>query len=438
MLLLDRKHKMELWEDIFVDQCSKVVWDLEICKDIDLLKKADRIILYGAGGKGYEVLKFLNDAHINVDSFCDMDVRKWGKCLEGKLIISAFQLMHTEKTGNHITYLIACIQYPKEVLVLLEHMGLQNIRVVTYWGIKIALRANAEYIYGKKSKRTVQMAVEKELKAALLYRERISRVQRLMELPSHVVWIVLPGKTASTSLELRLKACHIDYIKEHGFEYPAHIIGEKYRQIWEETIKEKSKSLKVFTAVREPLSRDYSAFWQVFTEGLDRGALMPFFQKDFQKTYDSYVELIMKGNTIIKNTLNVFSPDVWNDEFEWFDDQIKKCLNIDVFQYPFDREKGYTIIKNEGIELFLFKAEKIDCILDEIRTFVGTTELPVINGNVSEQKWYGLAYAQLRKEVKLPEEYVKHYYDGNHKMDHFYTPEEKSNFLKKWKNNCLF
>ena len=57
--------------------CSKKnVWDLELCKDINLLREAEKIYLYGAGGKGKDVLGWLRDAEIRVDKFCDMDEKK--------------------------------------------------------------------------------------------------------------------------------------------------------------------------------------------------------------------------------------------------------------------------------------------------------------------------------------------------------------------------
>ena len=74
-------------------------------------------------------------------------------------------------------------------------------------------------------------------------------------------------------------------------------------------------------------------------------------------------------------------------------------------------------------------------ILDKIALFAGTTELSAANANVAEQKWYGLAYSQFRREVKLPKKYVDHYYDRNAKVDHFYTQEEKAEFLKRWREN---
>ena len=52
---------------------DKDVWDLELCKNINLLREAEKIILYGAGGKGQEILGWLQDAGIRVDEFWDID-----------------------------------------------------------------------------------------------------------------------------------------------------------------------------------------------------------------------------------------------------------------------------------------------------------------------------------------------------------------------------
>ena len=167
----------------------------------------------------------------------------------------------------------------------------------------------------------------------------------------------------------------------------------------------------------------------MFTEGGERYKWMPVLHRDFQKIYDGFLDLILRGSTYTKERLGMSMPWTWNDEFEWFDEQIKQHLDIDVFQYPFDREKGYIQIEKDGISLFLFKVEKMECILDEISRFAGVSDLPVKNANVAAQKWYGLAYKQFRREVGLPKSYADHYYSGNSKMDYFYTQEEKEEFL---------
>lgn len=183
------------------------------------------------------------------------------------------------------------------------------------------------------------------------------------------------------------------------------------------------------------MSRDYSAFWQAFTEDVQHIMWMPILGNDFQKMYDAFINFILRGSSYTKNVLGDCMPYTWNDELEWFDEQLKKNLGIDVFQYPFDQKKGYTIIKKDNIELFLFKVEKMEAVSDKISEFAGTDKLPDINANAAKQKWYRLAYAQFRKEIQLPAEYVNHYYERNVKMDYFYSQEEKAGFLNQWRGN---
>lgn len=418
---------------------NKVIWDLEICKNIDLLKEADQIVLYGAGEKGRKVFEWLTDARISISGFCDNDEKKWGEYVEGVEIFSPYMLKKmVENQKNKIIYLVAAIQFPQELLDLIEHIGLFDIcevRLITFWGIKAAFQINAESIYGKQSKRVALLEIENKIRTNKIIIEEIDYLRKLVTADKDTVWLVQPGKTASSSLELRLKESNISFIKEHHLEYPNHILGEDCRHVWENIVKESRKSLRIISAVREPLARDYSAFWQVFTEGTERGMLLPFLKGDFQQMYNSYINLILGGDAYRKQMLGIYTPLTWYDEFEWFDEQIRKHLDVDIYQYPFDKERGYIIIKKGNIELFLFKVEKMGSILNEISSFVGAEKLSTINSNTAKQKWYGLAYAQFRKEVKLPDKYVEHYYCDNCKMDYFYTPKEKSAFLQKWKNN---
>lgn len=412
------------------------VWDLEICKDIDLLKQAGTIILYGAGVRGKDVLSRLRDAEINVHCFCDMDMAKWGKLAEGVEIISPFELNSVESNARLPVYIIACILQNDELMSLLAHIGLKETRVVTYWGIKTALGINAERIYEGKSRRLTFCRIEKEQIRRRIFDHRLHIIHYFMTAARNAVWVLQPGKTASTSLEARLEKCRLPFIKMHSLEYTNHILGEDYREAWEEWVRErKSEPLKVIVAIREPLARDYSAFWQVFTEGNEKMMLIPVLHKDFQEAYNSYTDLLLKGSAYRNDVLGELSPITWNDEFEWLDEHVKNPLGIDVFAYPFDRERGYTIIKKDNIELLLFKVEKLESLLDEIGAFVGVGKLPTINANTADKKWYGPAYSQFKREVKLPQEYVKHYYHDNPKMDYFYTAEEKAAFLDKWSRN---
>lgn len=415
---------------------DKIVWDLEICKNINLLKYASNIMLYGAGWKGKDVFCRLKRAGIYTSFFVDMDMGKWSGYIENVKIISPFEIKYTEFDHGECIYMIACINHPEEVLDLLKCMQLSNVRILTYWGIRMALYVNRKHLYDRCTEEMALLNMEKERRKNRFLDVGYSFIYSVLSSLESAVWIIQPGKTASTTLGRRLERGAIPYIAIHKLEYPQNLMGNKYKNIWEESIERRKKEpLKIIIAVREPITRDYSAFWQAFSEGNEMAMEMPILDKDFQKTYDEYLNMLLKGNRYMKDRLGASIIFCWGDEFEWFDEQIKKYLDIDVFKHPFDREKGYTIIRSGNIELLLYKVEKMENISNEIGLFLGTTKLPEINDNVAEKKWYGLAYKQFRKEVKIPKKYVDHYYCGNDKMDYFYTTEEKKRFLNEWKEN---
>lgn len=415
---------------------NKLVWDLEVCKNIDLLKYASNIVLYGAGGKGSDVIIRLKRAGIFPSFFIDLDEDKCGSYKENVKIILPFQLDKAELKDGYV-YIIACIEHPKEVMDLFDQIHLNNVRIITYWGIKMALYVNRKYLYENCVKEMMLLDIEKERRKNRFLNAGYEQICSLVSYSENTIWILQPGKTASTSLEQRLGKNGVAYKKMHKLEYPRHLLGDSYKKIWEENVSEMKKGpLKIIVAVREPIARDFSAFWQAFSEENEMAMETSILDKDFQKTYDRYINILLKGNKYMKDVLGASLVFSWGSEFEWFDEQIKKYLDIDVFQYPFDREMGYTIVERGGIKLFLYKIEKMESILNKISSFVGTRKLPPINDNVGEKKWYGLAYKQFRKEVKIPREYVEYYYK-NSKMDYFYTSKEKEEFLDKWRENIV-
>lgn len=421
--------------NMLMKECEdKIVWDLEVCKDITLLKEAERIIIYGAAEKGKDILGWLHDAGIEIDYFCDMDLKKWGGYIEDKEIISPYKMKDDIDRYGKISYVIACIQYPGELFELLKKAEMQRVRLISYWGIRAALQIHAESIYKENLERRTLLQIENKLRKRKYIDLGMEYVRALIKSPDNALWVIQPEKAASSSLDVRLKKNNIPFYIGHYLEYPSHILGEEYRYIWEREI-QKKRTIKLIVAVREPLSRDYSAFWQSFTEHVQQIMRMPILQNDFQKMFEEFVDFILKGSWYTKERLGDSMPYTWNDEFEWFDEQIKRHLGIDIFQYPFNKDKGYTIIKEKNVEIFLFKVEKMEDLIDDISLFTGTERLPVLNTNIAEQKWYNLAYIQFRKEVRLPKKYVDHYYQGNPKMDYFYTQEEKNRFLSQWQTN---
>ena len=112
-------------------------------------------------------------------------------------------------------------------------------------------------------------------------------------------------------------------------------------------------------------------------------------------------------------------------------------FGIDVFEYPFDKEKGYSIIKKDNIEVLLMKLEKLNGLEQIIGRFAGAPHFKLINANIGEKKQYAYLYKDVKDTMKIPREVFDFYYKGNPRMDHFYSEEEKAAFLKKWEKNIV-
>ncbi|MDR2569456.1 MAG: hypothetical protein LBD23_04035, partial [Oscillospiraceae bacterium] len=68
--------------------------------------------------------------------------------------------------------------------------------------------------------------------------------------------------------------------------------------------------------------------------------------------------------------------------------------------------------------------------------FVGAPNFKYKNEtNIGDNKPYKYLYQNVKDVLKFPKELVSLYYDNNSRMDHFYTEEEKTAFLKKWEKN---
>jgi glutamate mutase epsilon subunit len=123
------------------------------------------------------------------------------------------------------------------------------------------------------------------------------------------------------------------------------------------------------------------------------------------------------------------------DVFEWFDVELKAVFGIDVYDYPFDREKGYSIIEQDNVEVLVIKLEKINSLEQVIGDFVEVSDFKLINSNVSDKKPYKYLYKNMREEIRIPREVVDRYYKNSPRMKHFYTEEEINMFYKKWEKN---
>ena len=175
----------------------------------------------------------------------------------------------------------------------------------------------------------------------------------------------------------------------------------------------KKKPVKVISLTREPIGRNVSAFFQTFE----------------RETGKKYEESNFSVQELTEIFLDFYPHSI---PLNWFDNQIKTCLGIDVYEYPFPKEQGFLSINKDNIDLLLLKSEIPNNIKEKaIAEFLDMKEFKIVNANVGADKNYSNMYEAFKQSLQLPMSYLEEMCNSKY-FNHFYTDEEIKNVLSKW------
>lgn len=178
---------------------------------------------------------------------------------------------------------------------------------------------------------------------------------------------------------------------------------------------QKNKKAKFITIVREPISRNMSAFFQ---------------------NYEIFTGCKYKAtNFQLKELIDLFLSHYSHDvPLTWFDVEMKEVLGIDVYRYPFPKEIGYVIIREGSFEILLFKVEISDAIKEKaISEFLDITDFRLKRHNVARDKEYSETYKDFKQAISMPYSYVKQMCDSKY-TKHFYSATEIEMMWSAWYN----
>lgn len=400
---------------------QSIVKDYEFIEDISQMFER-KVVIYGAGHWGGVIAKLLDDICVDYECFCDRDETK--KEYLGHPVIKMDELM---KKTNHEKYfiIIASTNYCDEIA---DELAVEKIDayVCSWFGVRKGIEINIrderlpeayrnDYIYRKET--WLRAYTERGLKARMC-----NDLMYLCTYPDAVL-LYQPGKVGSGTLLQSMQSTNIPAVHIHHLRhrYTIERLNVEYREEvnvgWNETIsymRKRKTPLKIIVNVREPLGRMLSWFMQRFGSN------------DYTVWYDDRLRFKNNVYTCMEKELKYDYEFTW-----WFDEELKAMTGIDVYQYPFDKKRGYTRIKKDGIEILLLKMEQMSENQDVIGDFIGRQEFKLINSNVGEEKAYRYIYEQIKNEIKLPAEIIKSQY-SNERFRHFYTEEEIQRFIEKW------
>lgn len=386
-----------------------------------------KIIIYGAGKCGRQAGEMLRAMGYEDYVFCDQDSEKWGTELDGHCIYSLSEI--AERASEARTVMVIAIESEKiqreaeELLSVLGGITLISFVMLMYYASYMSDSYAGKYAYF-------------EIMSAY-YLQASVHFARLYQRGNSEIILYLEEKVGSTSIEGGLQEREIKRIKFHHL-FCRHMMFERltlddkeysYMDIYKKKryVREIQKLLegkKIITMVRDPVAQVISHIFQHLTA--NKVYPIEWFISGEMREGRSFNEIILKYIEMkIEEKADLFS---------WFDEELKQACGTDIYAYPFDRERGYSVIHGPKCDILCMKTEKLDTLNPVIADFLGVPDFQVKKENVGERKRYRHLYHETLKRIEIPERILDYYYKDNPKMEHFYTREEREYFYRKWRS----
>lgn len=168
------------------------------------------------------------------------------------------------------------------------------------------------------------------------------------------------------------------------------------------------KRIKIVTLTREPISRSISDLFQ-----------------NWRRIFDDIEAVEIED---LKDHVESLDYDY---AINWFDSEFFNFTNVDIYQLPFDKEKGYETYTMENLDILCIKLERFNSIPSSVlQEFLGT-DLELLTANTSSNKKGKDRYKYLKKNVKINADKLEELYSSKY-MHHFYTDSEIEMFKNKW------
>ncbi len=356
------------------------------------------------------------------------------KSVKNVRIISIKELEDMAKKDSDIMVQLAIECGESDAVHVIEKIGITNF--VMFREAKINLLRLFGYNMLNKMPYTLDFYNDSLVKMTNAMEKKLNKryLQYVKENNNNYLFICMTGKTGDHTLNHTFDANNIPYF--NMIHTPEKFNPSDFLQ---------NETIKVITAVREPLgillSSIYEriAFFLNDSKGLGitrslkilEEATYPFMKEslfynggDAQYIFDQILSCYKDGYpySVLKNIhgfVQVF--------MQRFNENI-----IDISNAPFDKEKGYGIVKQGNIEVFIYQLEKMNDLVKEISDFVGTPFDAWEMGNVANDKWVAASYKQAQKEIKISRDFFESTYNEPW-VSHFYSEADIEKFKARWR-----
>lgn len=391
-----------------------MIRDLQIMKDISPLFEK-KLIIWGMGKKGCELIDDILSMGAGQKGIwlCDSNRSLQGKEIFDISILSPEDLhdkmRSVDLTDTAVLLAVTSLKAQDEILDIIKEWYGDRIDIYTIyaieWGICLCLN-NPCVKRAFKEKKIIERKQKRLMGSQMSLRVREINLKYFARLPLYndqIILVYQPGKVGSMSINKSIQ-------NYGGYALHCHVlddVGELDDDLWKIL---NIKSGKIISLVRDPIARQIAAMWQNIH------------QMQWYNLEADFAEIEQYW----------FSDQFEQKEFQWFDSQMKRYFKIDVFEYPFDQEKGYSIIKEGNIELLLMKLEKLDELEDVIGSFLNIKQFRLCNDNIGIEKPYRFAYREFKENFVISKKRLEDIYIRNDYMKHFYSEQECNELYSRW------
>ena len=391
-----------------------MVKDLYLMRDITPLFEK-KIIIWGIGNRGrylIEKMKLMGAGKEGI-LLCDTERTLWGDEFLDNKIMSPVQMQEYAKSmGIHNIIILVTVLSPRvqnEIIKKIEELLGKDVEVYTEFAVECGLYFGLKNPYVNSEFRKREL-LERKIASQYVLSEKSSQMEKVYKfftfLPLHndeIILVYQPGKVASSSVYKSIQNYGHNVLHCHVLADIRDNEDDLYKIL-------NMKSGKIICLVRDPIARRISEMWQNMTNRT-RYAI----DADFNEVEKYYFDCAFE-----------------NIEFRWFENEMQKTFHLDVFDHLFDKDKGYSIIKQENMELLLMKMEKLDELENVIGSFLGIKDFQLQNDNIGSEKSYRFAIEEYKKIFPISQERLEEIYKKNNYIRHFYSDQECDELYDKW------
>jgi hypothetical protein len=199
---------------------------------------------------------------------------------------------------------------------------------------------------------------------------------------------------------------HKERFKSQGL--PDNIIQSKYLLKNLKKLR-KEKKCYVVSLIRDPIAATVSEIWENYPKS-------------------------GRNNIVEKVTSKFF--EVFGSEtkyrLNWFEDELKKSMGIDIFKEKLQKNNGWNVIKKKDMSLLIVKLEKMNNVIRAaMEYFLGIKNFKTVIARSADQKVDYQIYEKIKKNIAIDRNMIDAVYSSKY-IRYFYNHNEIRAFTLRW------